>query len=152
MTYKTNYPILFSMKQLITIFLLILPISTYAETALGYKTDIKKCDNAAEQDLNNPENYSNVRMVQITDTQTECYKSVALDIIQKNYAKNAKSMVLEFNNFCDMAQRLSYTTMYPDSCVPQCGTIAGAQAAKLYQKIVLGYINSLIGAAESTSY
>lgn len=140
------------MKQLITIFLLILPISTYAETALNYETDIEKCDNAAKQDLNNPKNYSNVRMVQITDTQTECYKSVALGIIQKNYAKNAKSMILEFNNFCDIAQRLSYTTMYPDSCTPQCGTIAGAKSAELYQKMVLGYINSLIEAAESTSY
>ena len=152
LTYKTNYPTLSQMKQLMAIFLLFLPISTYAETALSYKTDIEKCDNAAKQDLNNPENYSNVRMVQITDTQTECYKSVALGIIQKSYAKNAKSMVLEFNNFCDVAQRLSYTTMYPDSCTPQCGTIAGAQAAELYQKMLLGYINSLIEASESTSY
>ncbi len=152
LTDKTNYPTLFLMKQLIVIFLLVLPISTYAKTALNYETDIEKCDSAAEHDLNNPRNRSNVQMVQITDTQTECYKSVALGIINKHYAQNAKNMVVEFNNFCDMAQRLSHTTMYPDSCAPQCGTIAGAQAAALYQKMVLGYINSLIEAAKSTSY
>lgn len=140
------------MKQLIAIFLLILPISTYAGTALNYKSDIEKCDNVAEQDLNNPENYSNVQIVKITDTRTECYKSVALAIIQKYYAKNAKSMILEFNNFCDMAQRLSHTTMHPDSCTPQCGTIAGLRAAELYQKTVLSYINSIIESVEPASY
>lgn len=140
------------MKQLITIFLLALPISTYAETTLNYKSDIEECDIVAKQDLNNPANYSNVRMLQITDTQTECYKSVALDIIKKRYTKNAKNMILEFNNFCDMTQRLSHATVYPDSCTPQCGTIAGLQAAELYQKVILNYVNSLIDAVEPASY
>ena len=129
---------------------LILPFATMADSS--YTSQIAKCDNTAKQDLSQPENYSNVRMLQITDTQTECYKSVAMGIIEKYYAQNAKSMVAEFNDFCDAAQKLSRTTMYPDSCAPQCGTIAGLQAAALYQEMVLNYLNSLIEIGEPASY
>lgn len=118
----------------------------------SYKSQVADCDNMAEKDLNKPENYSNVRMVQITDTQTECYKSIALDVIQKYYAQNAKKMISEFKDFCEIAQRLSYTTEYPDSCAPQCGTVVGLQSAALYQKMVLNYITSLIEVAESVLY
>lgn len=140
------------MKNLFCVLLLGILCVKPAMAVSSYKSQVADCDSIAEKDLSKPENYSNVRMVQITDTQTECYKSVALGIIQKYYAQNAQNMIHEFNDFCDMAQRLSYTTEYPDSCAPQCGTIVGLQSAALYQKMVLNYITSLIEVVESVSY
>ncbi len=48
LTCKTNFPTLSLMKQLITIFLLVLPISAYAENVLNYKPNIEKCDEQFE--------------------------------------------------------------------------------------------------------
>lgn len=141
-----------NMKNLFCVLLVGILCVMPAMAVPSYKSQVADCDSKAEKDLNNPKNYSNVRMVQITDTQTECYKSIALDIIQKYYAQNAKNMISEFKDFCDTAQRLSYTTEYPDSCAPQCGTFVGLQSAVLYQKMVLNYITSLIEVAEAVPY
>lgn len=56
------------MKQLIPIFLLVLPISAYAENVLDYKTDIEKCDKQFEHDMDR--NLTATEMIAATDCRT----------------------------------------------------------------------------------
>ena len=79
LTCKTNFPALSLMKQLIPIFLLVLPISAYAENVLNYKPDIEKCDKQFKHDMAG--NLTAAEMIVATDSQVVCYESVAHKII-----------------------------------------------------------------------
>lgn len=78
------------MKQLITIFLLVLPISAYAENVLNYKPDIEKCDKQFEHDMDRI--LTAAEMIAATDSQVVCYESVAHKIIDEYYSKQSETM------------------------------------------------------------
>lgn len=147
LTDKTNYPTLFLMKQLIVIFLLVLPISTYAKTALNYETDIEKCDKQFEHDMDR--NLTAAEMIAATDSRVVCYESVAHKIIDKYYSKQSKIMKINLRDSI-MAYKKTANNMYnPDRCYNECGNLTALMAYDPTLDFVKNYIKHLTDAINS---
>ena len=119
-----------------------------AMAASSYKSQVADCDSRAEKDLSKPENYSNVRMVQITDTQTECYKQIVFKIIDTEYSQNSDNMKQHFTDYINLAGEMVGFIRRPDSCYPHCGTSVGIDAATARRDAALFYINTILKHAE----
>ena len=135
------------MKKLITIFLLVFPIFTYAETLLNYKTDIEKCDKQFEHDMDG--NLTSAEMIAATDSQVICYESVAHKIIDKYYSKQSEPMK---NNLREsiIAYKKTANDMYnPDRCYNECGNLTALMAYSPILDFVKSYIEHLTNAINS---
>ena len=140
LTCKTNFPALSLMKQLITIFLLILPISAYAENVLNYKPDIEKCDKQFKHDMDG--NLTAAEMIVATDSQVVCYESVAHKIIDKYYSKQSEVMK---NNLRESIT--AYTKTANDiRCYNECGNLTALMAYNPVLDFIKNYIEHLTNA------
>lgn len=147
LTCKTNFPTLSLMKQLTTIFLLVFPISVYADNVLDYKTDIEKCDEQFEYDMDS--NLTAAGMIAATDSQVVCYESVAHKIIDEYYSKQSETMK---NNLREsiMAYKKTANDMYnPDRCYNECGNLTALMAYNPVLDFVKNYIEYLTNAVNS---
>ncbi len=135
------------MKQLIAIFLLVLPISTYAETALSYKTDIEKCDKQFEHDMDR--NLTAAEMIAATDSQVVCYESVAHKIIDKYYSKQSKPMKNNLHESITAYKRTADDMYNPDRCYNECGNLTALMAYSPTLDFIKNYIEHLTDAINS---
>lgn len=132
------------MKNLFCVLLVGILCAMPAMAVPSYKSQVADCDSRAEKDLNNPKNYSNVRMVQITDTQTECYKQIVFKIIDTEYSQNSDNMKQNFTDYINLAGEMVGFIRRPDSCYPHCGTSVGIDAATARRDSALHYLRAVL--------
>ncbi len=144
LTCKTNFPALSLMKQLITIFLLILPISAYAENVLNYKPDIEKCDKQFKHDMDG--NLTAAEMIVATDSQVVCYESVAHKIIDKYYSKQSETMKNNLRESITAYTKTANDMYNPDRCYNECGNLTALMADSPILDFVKSYIEHLTNA------
>jgi len=135
------------MKQLIGILLLILPISTYAESALNYKPDIEKCDKQFEHDMD--KNLTAAEMITATDSQVVCYESVAHKIIDKYYSKQSKTMKNNLHESITAYKKTANDMYNPDRCYNECGNLTVLMAYSPILDFIKNYIEHLTDAINS---
>lgn len=135
------------MKQLIGILLLILPISTYAESALNYKPDIEKCDKQFEHDMD--KNLTAAEMITATDLQVVCYESVAHKIIDKYYSKQSKTMKNNLHESITAYKKTANDMYNPDRCYNECGNLTVLMAYSPILDFIKNYIEHLTDAINS---
>lgn len=131
------------MKQLITIFLLIFPISAYAE----YKTDIEKCDEQFEHDVDR--NLTASEMIATTDSQVVCYESVAHKIIDKYYSKQSEVMKNNLRESITAYKKTANDMYNPDRCYNACGNLTALMAYSPVLDFIKNYIEHLTNAINS---
>ncbi len=135
------------MKQLITIFLLALPISTYAETTLNYKPDIEKCDKQFKNDMVGILTASD--MIAATDSQVVCYESVADKIIDKYYSKQSGTMKNNLHESITAYKKTANDMYNPDRCYNECGNLSALMAYSPTLDFIKNYIEHLTNAINS---
>lgn len=147
LTCKTNFPTLSLMKQLITIFLLVLPISAYAENVLNYKPDIEKCDKQFKHDMDG--NLTAAEMIVATDSQVVCYESVAHKIIDKYYSKQSETMKNNLRESITAYTKTANDMYNPDRCYNECGNLTALMAYNPVLDFIKNYIEHLTNAVNA---
>ena len=135
------------MKQLITIFLLVLPISAYAENVLNYKPNIEKCDEQFEYDMDR--NLTATGMIAATDSQVVCYESVAHKIIDEYYSKQSGTMKKHLRESIKDYKKTASDMYNPDRCYNECGNLTALMAYDPVLDFLKNYIEHLTNAVNS---
>lgn len=113
-----------------------------ANSALIYQEQFQKCDTSANTAQEKA--VSTVQIVQIIDEQKKCYTTVANEIIDAEYAKSQQQTKSEFDNFIYAATKVARIMQDTDTCVPDCGTIAGINAATAELELIKTYTQQLL--------
>lgn len=135
------------MRLLTIIFLLVLPMSAYAGTTLDYKSDIEKCDEQFEQDIDT--NLTAAGMIAATDSQVICYESVAHKIIDKYYSRQSKIMKNNLHESITSYKKAANDMYNPDRCYNECGNLTVLMAYTPVLDFVKNYIVHLTNAINS---
>jgi hypothetical protein len=120
-------------------------IKTQSTIIDGYNAKIMNCDTEADKKSDNPEYYNtNGGMRRVVYEQIDCYKNIAINIIEENYTQNKIETLNNLSNFMKSAAAVASDIYYPDSCNPACGTDARLESVEARLEIVRSYVNILI--------
>lgn len=112
-----------------------------------YRAQIQKCDETASYNLKYGD-LTTTGMDLSVDKQIKCYKSVAHEIIDKYYSKQAKDMKKDLDDYIKLSYKTTFDMYWPDSCHPTCGTITTNIAYGAAVDTAKRYLDDLIRALD----